>query len=135
VCGHVLYNVPDLEPFVAALDQAATRRVVVEITAAHPLTATGWLWKRFWDLDRPDGPTWEDAVAVLREAGVAPSVEHWEAPGLDATRPGAHSHDFVAFTRRRLCLPPEREPEVREALIERGPGGPRRLVTLWWDIA
>lgn len=36
-CHHVLYNVADLEPFVHALTEHARRRVVVELTARHPL--------------------------------------------------------------------------------------------------
>src|SRR5205085_10013818 len=36
VCGHVLYNVPDLGPFIRALQSAARRRVVIEITQSHP---------------------------------------------------------------------------------------------------
>ena len=50
---------------------------------------------------------------------------------------------MVASTRRRLCLPPERDPELVDALMELGvdPGHPvdlpdregDELVTLWWD--
>jgi 2-polyprenyl-3-methyl-5-hydroxy-6-metoxy-1,4-benzoquinol methylase len=38
VCGHVLYNIADLGPFITALTGHARRRVVVEMTARHPLT-------------------------------------------------------------------------------------------------
>src|SRR3954471_3085470 len=37
VCGHVLYNVSDLPPFVAALNARARRLVVAELTERHPL--------------------------------------------------------------------------------------------------
>lgn len=128
VCHHVLYNVADLASFVVALDAHARRRVVVEITARHPLVATAHLWRHFWGIDRPDGPTAHDAVAVLRECGIEPVVEEWERP------PRRHAHDrraLVAFTRRRLCLPPERDPEV-DALLPAEPP-PQPVVTLWWD--
>jgi len=46
-CHHVFYNVADLPPFVAALTAAAKRRVVVELTATHPLTASAPLWRHF----------------------------------------------------------------------------------------
>src|SRR6478752_7145999 len=36
VCHHVAYNVPDIAPFLAALDDHARRGVVVEVTAVHP---------------------------------------------------------------------------------------------------
>ena len=56
-CHNVLYNVPDLEPFLAALTGHARRQVVVELTAAHPLTSLNPLWLRFHGLQRPTGPT------------------------------------------------------------------------------
>jgi SAM-dependent methyltransferase len=142
VCGHVLYNVPDLVPFVAALTAAARRRVVVEITAAHPRVSPEEyaLWRHFWGVDRPEGPGWEDAVAVLREMGVNPAVETWER------RRGFAFHsldDLVTAIRRRLCLRADRDPEVLEVLQPwlvhedgrwRLGGRPRGLVTLWWDV-
>ena len=35
-CGHVLYNIQDIAPFVHALQAKAHRRVVLEITEHHP---------------------------------------------------------------------------------------------------
>lgn len=139
VCGHVLYNVPDLLSFVRALEAAAAARVVVEITDAHPLARTAWLWKRFWGLDRPAGPTWEDALSVVREAGVDPLTERWE--GERGIRGFESPDSLVACTRRRLCLPASREDEVRAALEEHPFGHPlghpfelnRRIVTIWWS--
>src|SRR5438067_1792139 len=63
VCGHVLYNVADLMPFLSALNDAAERRVVVEITRSHPRNRAleRELWRHFWNLERPQGPTLEDA--------------------------------------------------------------------------
>lgn len=128
VCHHVLYNVPDLVPFVAALDVHAARRVVVEISDRHPQVARAPLWKRFWDLDRPGGPTAELAVQVLREAGFPVQVERFTAP------PRGHGHDEhveAQFWCRQLCLPAEREPEVAQALADLPSFTDR--VTLWWD--
>jgi SAM-dependent methyltransferase len=140
VCHHVLYNVPDLGAFAAALTDHARRRVVVEITGRHPLTATADLWQRFHGLDRPDGPGADDAEAALREAGIEPRREEFRPPhpsgGFD------RSADAVAFVRRRLCLPADRDGEVEEALGDRLMehdglwevfGADRLLVTLWWD--
>ncbi len=55
-CHHVLYNVPDLVPFIEALTGNSRRQVVVELTAAHPLVALNPLWLRFHGLRRPEGP-------------------------------------------------------------------------------
>ena len=69
VCHHVLYNVGDIVPFVAALTAHARRRVVVEITARHPQAGLNELWERFHGNVRPTRPTADDAAAVLRDLG------------------------------------------------------------------
>jgi SAM-dependent methyltransferase len=143
VCGHVLYNSPDLVPFLLALDSAARHRVVIEITDAHPRVSPEEyaLWRHFWQVERPQGPRWEDAVAVLRELGIEPAVVRWQRRRGFAFR---NRDDLVATFRRRLCLPAARDPEVLEQLRpwlvhEDGrwlmSGRPRGLVTLWWDTA
>jgi SAM-dependent methyltransferase len=127
VCHHVLYNVGDLVPFVTALTDHARRRVVVEITDDHPQATLNPLWKRFHGNVRPTRPTAADAAAVLRDLGLEIEMEEFEAPPR-----WNHEHDradVVAFARRRLCLPAERDPEV-DAVLE--PPAPRRHVTLWW---
>ena len=141
VCGHVLYNCADLVPFVQTLSAAARHRVVVDITDAHPRATEEdrLLWRHFWGIERPDGPDWEDAVAVLREAGIEPEVERWQRRrGFSFD----HLDHLVAGVRRRLCLPAERDPEIHRLLAplivhEEGRwhigGRPRGLVTLWWD--
>lgn len=140
VCHHVFYNVADLGEFALALTAHGRRRVVVELTDRHPLTLESGLWLRFHDLTRPDRPTADDAVAVLREVGLSPEREDWEGP----PKGGHESMDeLVAATRRLLCLPAERDPEVRAALQETATErdgrwfahGPRGMVTLWWPGA
>lgn len=138
VCHHVLYNVPDLPAFVGALTEHATTRVVVEMTARHPLSDERDLWRRFHGLVRPERPTADDAEAVVRELGIAAGREDWDAPRAGGF---ARREDLVAWIRRRLCLSAERDGEVWEAIApavrERdgifGFVGTRRLVTLWWD--
>ena len=127
VCHHVLYNVGDLVPFVVALTGHARRRVVVEITARHPQAILNPLWAHFHGVTRPTGPTAADAATVLRDLGLAVGVEEIEAPPRWMT--AGHREEQVAFARRRLCLPADRDAEVA-AVLE--PPGPRRQVTLWW---
>lgn len=130
VCHHVLYNVADLVPFVAALTDHARHRVVVELTAEHPQSGLNRLWLALHGVERPTSPTADDACAVLAEMGLSPRREETERPSLWA---GADPTETVAFARRRLCVGPERDPEIA-ALLEPEDERPlRRLVTLWWD--
>jgi len=142
VCHHVLYNVQDVAPFAEALTERATHRVVVEITDRHPWVWMSDLWLTFHRLERPEGPTAAEALAALLETGAEARLEEWEA----SPAPGGFGRreDAVALVRRRLCLPPERDPEVAEALGDRlsqqgglWSAGPRdhRLATIWWDRA
>lgn len=140
VCHHVLYNVMDLRPFVEALTSHARKRVVVEMTERHPVEPMNPLWRRFHDLARPDGPTWEDAAAAIASLGHHVGVEHWDTVPLHVYE---SFDEMVAYHRRRLCLPPEADPEMARALRDLGvdPGHPvglgagRPVMTLWWPGA
>jgi 2-polyprenyl-3-methyl-5-hydroxy-6-metoxy-1,4-benzoquinol methylase len=138
-CHHVLYNVPDLGPFLEALTGHARRRVVVEIAAVHPLTSLNPLWLRFHGLRRPERPIAGDALAILAAMGRNPGHTEWSRPAEADYRSMA---ELVEVTRRRLCLPPERAGEVEAALAELGinSGQPsdlgssgRDVVTIWWE--
>ncbi len=141
-CHHVAYNVPDLAEFARALNDHARRRVVMELSPTHPTAPLNPLWTALHGLARPTGPTAEDAVDVLREAGLEPRQ------GVSPRPPRPSYRDFdelVSVTRRRLCLSPDRDDELRAELLRLGvdPEHPRDLpppggdlvVTLWWDPA
>ena len=117
VAGHVLYNVADLEPFTRHLVAVAGGRVVFELTERHPLHWMNDLWLRFHAVERPDGPSADDALEALTESRLDPSIEHWTTP----PRSGGFDRkaDAVALIRRRLCLPPERDGELTVALGHR----------------
>jgi len=133
VCHHVVYNVPDIAPFLRALTSQATRRVVVELPVRHPLTWLNPLWKHFWDLDRPMDPTADDLVACAREVGLDPTLEVW----VDAqwgSRVDLPRAERVAMARTRVCLTPDRDPEVADFLAHMPESPERRVATLWWDV-
>lgn len=133
VCTHVFHNAWDLVPFAAALTDHARRRVVVELSDTHPLRWTAPYWQALHGLDRPAGPTAGDAVAVLAdELGLEVDAERWEGPSRLAL---GSRDDLVAFLRRRLCLPPERDDELRAVLDAHPPRTQRDLVTLAWPGA
>lgn len=129
VSHHVLYNVADLGPFVSALTSHARRRVVVELTATHPQSSLNDLWRHFHRLERPRGPTGDDAIAVLAEIGIDAHVERWTSPSFHDR---SHRQHVIESVRRRLCLSPERDPEISELLDGSGFMAPREMVTIWW---
>jgi Methyltransferase domain len=142
VCGHVLYNVPHVAPFVRALDDHARARVVLELTGEHPWSWMNDLWIRFYDLERPTSPTAEDARDVLRELGVSPG---WDERVAEPQPSGfERREDAVALVRRRLCLRAEADEAIAGALGDRlrrvqglwsvGPAT-TRIVTMWWNSA
>ena len=101
-CHHVLYNVPDIEPFLAELTVHARRRVVIEMTAVHPLTPLNPLWEHFHGVIRPTAPRAEDVVGLLEAMGVDPSHEIWSPVG----EPEYESfEDLVEVTTRGFVFP------------------------------
>ncbi|HJU51498.1 MAG TPA: methyltransferase domain-containing protein [Acidimicrobiia bacterium] len=137
--AHVVYDVAEVAPFLIALDRAATRGVVLELTPAHPWVNLGPLYRELHGLDRPLGPTVDDLAAVVREAvGSEPVVHRWTRPG-DMVFDTAE--EAIEFTARRLVLPRGRWPELEERLLPRLTGRAghwqlepteRDLCTLWW---
>jgi len=138
VCHHVVYNVAEPVPFLRAMTSVARQRVVVELTAQHPMTPLNPLWLRFHGLRRPDKPTADQLRELISVLGWNVSTECWSRPMTGF----ADFTEMVVQTCRMLCLPPERRSEVEVALRElgvdprdpRGIGATRQLVTLWWDV-
>ena len=137
-CHHVVYNVPEVRPFLMALTTSARRTGVAEMTTQHPLVSLNALWLRFHGLRRPQSPTAQDLIQVLEAMGLRPGHETWRRPG---GRDYASFAEMVDVTRRRLCLPPDRASDVADALADfridpahpedLGSSG-RDVVTLWW---
>lgn len=130
LCHHVGYDTADLAGFAAGLTAAARNGVVLELHAEHPQAWLDPLWVRFHGLVRPEPPTADDALAVLAELGIDPRVERWTAGPRPAEDPEARAVRVA----RRLCLPPERVPEVAEVLADEPSlvGSPRERVTVTW---
>ena len=138
-CHHVLYNVPEVGPFVTALTRSARRLVVAEMTARHPLMTLNPLWLKFHGLLRPVSPTAADLIRILAVMGLRPCHE---TSRRGSGRDYASFEDLVDVTRRRLCLPPGRAAELADALVAAGvdpehPGelasAGREVVTIWWN--
>jgi SAM-dependent methyltransferase len=131
VSHHVVYNVADIGPFLLALNSHARNRVVIEMPTRHPLTSMSSAWKHFWNLDRPSEPSSEDLLEVLREIGISATMQCWSGPMRERT----DIDQDADFLRIRLCLSPERFPEVREFLLANPASSQRELATIWWDVS
>ncbi|MHB1089516.1 MAG: methyltransferase domain-containing protein [Ilumatobacteraceae bacterium] len=129
ICHNVYYNVAQLEPFARALTAHAKHRVVVELTQNHPLANISEAWRRFWNLTRPVSPDSEDAASAMWELGYIVTYETFEVPIPDALV----TDQDVQHLRVRLCLPANRDPEIREYLESRS-CQTRKMATIWWDV-
>lgn len=128
VCHHVLYNIPDIVPFVQALTARATRRVICELTAEHPRAWMNPHWAKFHGLARPHSPTAFDLVPILEELGIESTVSVSRVPA-----PARDLDEVTEMVRRQLCLRANRDPEVRAALDDSPPPAVREIVTISWD--
>lgn len=132
VCHHVAFNVSDLASFGLALHRAVRPggRVVMELTTSHPQTVNAPLWRHFWDVERPSGPTAAEAADVLLEAGLSVTLETGPAGALRREAPWDAR---VAGAARMLCLGPDRADEVAAQLEALPPRSTERAV-IWWDV-
>lgn len=133
VCHHVVFNVPDILPFVLALTDHARLAVVVELPTAHPMSAWSAAWQHFWGVTRPPGPTADDFVAVLREIGVDPEIEVSRRNPM--SRSAADPAVSVPTARRRLCLPASRDEELATWLDANPPVFVAQVATVRWPGA
>ena len=107
----VVTLVPDAARFLTKLDAMATQRAILYLGAYTADAIMDPLWRHFHGTPRKPGPTYLDAVDVLRELGFRPEVEVAEV----ATRGRFKSvADAAKDYRDQLCLPDT--PEVRREL-------------------
>lgn len=118
ICSYVLPMVEDAAGFLRKLDAAARRRVFVYLPAASTDLLTDPFWRHFHGSPRRLGPTYLDAVAVLREEGIDPTVQVVETPVVGRF---ASLGQAVSDYRDHLALPDS--PAVRRQL--------RRLLGDW----
>ena len=128
-CHHVVYNVQKIEEFVKALVDHANKRVVIELPEFHPLSNMSAAWKYFWNLERPTSPDASSFQKILNELGINSQMELWAGE----MRNDVDFDSQVKFMRIRLCLPQDREAEVRAFMTENPPQSSRKLATIWWD--
>ena len=115
--SYVLPLIADAPRFLRKLDQAATQRAFLYLGAFSLDAVMDPLWRHFHGRPRKPGPTYLDAVDVLRELGLAPTVEVVEVPSRARFKTAVEAaKDY----RDQLCLPdtPEARKELRGLLAD-----------------
>jgi hypothetical protein len=130
ISHHVAYNVSDIGGYITSLTTHAARQVIVELPDKHPTLPMSPLWKHFWDLDRPTEPSAALFAEIVRARGYSPTLERFSrAP----RKPQLDNDAYIAFVRTRLCLSPDRDPEVADALRRFGLTESADVATVHWS--
>ncbi|CAN5717285.1 hypothetical protein BH20ACT2_BH20ACT2_04550 [soil metagenome] len=130
VCHHAVYRVVEIEDFVAALTARARHRVVLEVSARHPLASLDGLVQALHGFEPPDWLVADELFALLDSLGLAVEREDIVlAPQAREITP-----QLVAFTRRRLFVGAARDPEIESFLRAQQPRE-HRVAALWWPGA
>jgi SAM-dependent methyltransferase len=108
--SYVLPLVEDAPRFLAKLTAAAGRRAFLYLAALPGDAVFDPLWRHFHGAPRTPAPTYLDAVAVLRELGLAPQVKVVEVP----SRTRFASVDEAVKEYRDYLLLPDTRPVRRE---------------------
>jgi len=115
LCSYVLPIIEDAGRFLAKLDAACRERAFVYMGAMSADAFVDPFWRHFHGKPRRPGPTYLDAVDVLREIGMMPEVEVIEV----SLRPRFKNlATAVADYHQSLLLPDEADVrrELRELL-------------------
>ena len=130
VCHNTLYNVGDrVDRFVAALTDHARARVVLVVTATHPLSWLTPYVEQLHGLGRPREPTARTAVdLVLEVTGHRPERREWTVPRPEP----ADREALVRLVARRCAVQPGRLDDVRAALERVPPARRTTFVALAW---
>ena len=133
VAHNVLYDVTThAAAFVAALHGAARHRVVLALTARHPLHWVNPYAEAVHGIRRPAEPTAGVAADLVREVtGVAPIWIEW----TDHLDPVADRDAQFELVARRACVRPEQHDDLRAALHRMPVPTTREMVGLVWDVA
>lgn len=131
VAHNVLYDVTSgVGEFVAALHGHARRRLVIALTARHPLHWVNPYAEAVHGIRRPAEPTADVAADVVREVtGVRPTYLTW-TDQLDVPDDEEALADLVA---RRACVRADQRDELRAAMSRMPVRTTREMVALVVD--
>ena len=109
LCAHVVYGVPDIEPFVRKLEEHANSLVVFLAFIESPMNRISRFWQPVHGEERIDMPALPELINVLWGMGIYPDVQM-----LAPVMPDKFEDRDVALTQLRNRL------YVREGSVEDG---------------
>jgi 2-polyprenyl-3-methyl-5-hydroxy-6-metoxy-1,4-benzoquinol methylase len=145
ICSHVLYPISEIQPFIAALEQATQMSglLFLYLRAGQSTDSTQELWGELYDEPLTPQPDYLDAYNVLAQIGIAANVTivktglRWRFDSLD---------DAVAIYQDRLCVRPgdnvrlrQLRHRLRELLVEEegallmGRAAASQSAIMWWQ--
>jgi SAM-dependent methyltransferase len=144
IAAHVLYGVREIEPFLRAMDAAASRACFLLLAFRHPSSFVSPFWERLYGVPRLPLPGALECLNALYQIGIAARLEL--APVTNRLS-YADEHEALADLRWRLRAPhqPEYDRLIAAAvaeLLDQGEGGrlaprdmPDQAAVIWWQTA
>ena len=113
--AHVGYDIEDIGPFLAAMDEAAGRLCVAMLTDRSPASVADPFWPAVHGMERVPLPALPELEALLRARGREPRIERVER----APRTFDSYEGLATFVRRQLWIDEsgEKEGRFRDALV------------------
>jgi hypothetical protein len=104
--AHVTYFVRDIAPFVAALQRAARRRVLIVVRSVPPPMAQAATFAAVYGEPQSPVPSYRELLPVLWELGILPELRLLPVPARAATGwPAATREDAIALALDRIGVP------------------------------
>lgn len=93
ICCHVLYGIPEIEPFVAKLERAARLHVFIQLRFGQMTTPADPLWELLTGQERVRQPQFGDLYNALLQLGIRPDVA---VLSHEAQQRWAGENEFIA---------------------------------------
>ncbi|HJZ47291.1 MAG TPA: methyltransferase [Roseiflexaceae bacterium] len=142
IAAHVLYGVREIEPFLRAMDAAASRACFLLLAFRHPSSFVSPFWERLYGVPRLPLPGALECLNALYQLGIAARLE---LVPVTSRLSYTNQQEALADLRWRLRTPPQPEYDRQilaaiDELLDRVDDGrlaPRGLsaqaAVIWWE--
>src|SRR5262249_23616432 len=106
IAAHVLYGVREIEPFLRAMDAAASRACFLLLAFRHPSSFVSPFWERLYGVPRLPLPGALECLNALYQLGIAARLE---LVPVTSRLSYTNQQEALADLRWRLRTPPQPE--------------------------